>query len=82
MYGRWQWWFYERSYKGKNDFVKDIKEQFGSDVSFNNCSSNNMDANEAFDFLIRRKKISIDTSESVSLDPNMKMCDEKGHHNH
>jgi probable metal-binding protein len=72
----------QKSYKGKDDFVKDIKEQFGSDVRFNACSSTNMDANEAFDFLIMKNKISIDTSESVSLDPNMKMCDEKGQHNH
>lgn len=78
MYGRWQWWFYERRNKGKDDFVKDIKEQFGSDVRFNNCSGDNMDVNEAFDFLIRRKKISIDTSKSVTL----KMCDEKGKHTH
>jgi len=69
----------QKTYNSREAFVEDIKEQFGSDVRFNACSSTNMDANEAFDFLIMKNKISIDTSENVSLDPNMKMCDENKH---
>ncbi len=75
----------EKTYNNKAEFIKDINEQFGEDVSFHACSSSGMDADAAFDFLIRKGKISVNAEENVGIDPEMTMCDEHPHdhpHNH
>lgn len=73
----------QKNYTGKTDFVKDITEIFGSDTRFFACSGSGMDANAAFDFLLKREKINLNTENKISINPTMTMCDEdKPHHHH
>ncbi len=71
-----------KKYNDKLDFVKDINQKFGFDVRFFACSENGMNADAAFDFLIRKGKINLDTEKSISLSPDMTMCDDDKHHDH
>lgn len=66
----------QKTYMGEADFVKDIEEKYGADTRFYACSGTNMNAQEAFYFLLQRNKISLNTQQSVAIDPNMTMCDD------
>ncbi len=72
----------QKTYKDKADFVKDIKEKLGADVRFHACSDSNMDAELAFDFLVRKGKIGINNEKTVGLEPDMHMCDDDKPHEH
>ncbi|PIF06143.1 MAG: metal-binding protein [Draconibacterium sp.] len=72
----------QKTYSGKADFVKDISEKFGSDAHFFACSAGGMNADEAFEFLIRKGKISLNSKQLVDIDPNMTLCDDDHNHNH
>lgn len=73
----------QKNYANKAAFVKDITDIFGSDVRFFACSSSGMNADAAFDFLLKREKINLNTENKVGINPTMTMCDEdKGHHHH
>ncbi len=72
----------QKTYTDKDDFVKDIEDKFGTDVVFHSCSSNSMNAEEAYYFLIQRGKISINQKKNIGIDPNMTMCDENEPHDH
>ncbi len=70
----------QKTYNDRAEFVKDITERFGADARFYACSSSDMNANEAFDFLIGKGKIVLDDKQAVNLNPNMTMCDDDHHH--
>ncbi len=72
----------QKTYENKNEFIKDITEKFGSDVRFHACSDSDMNADQAFDFLIRKGKISVNNQQSIDIDPNMTMCDDDHDHDH
>ncbi len=72
----------QKTYDGKADFIEDINERFGEGVRFHACSDGGMDADAAYDFLIRRGKISVNPHQNVGIDPNMTMCDENAPHDH
>ncbi len=72
----------QKTYVDKADFIKDINNEFGTDVCFHACSDGGMDADQAFDFLIRRGKISLNNQDNVAIDPGMTMCDENADHDH
>ncbi len=72
----------QKTYSGKKDFVKDITETFGADVQFHACSDSNMNIEEAYDFLIRKGKISINEEKNIAIDPEMTMCDDDHPHDH
>lgn len=71
-----------KTYTNRADFVQDITAKFGKHISFYACSGSNMDANEAFDFLIRKGKIRMNDEQGVAIDPDMTMCDDDRKHEH
>ncbi len=64
----------ETVYSDKAAFVADVEEKFGTDARFYACSGADMDAEEAFHFLLERGKITL-RNNNVSIDPDMEMCE-------
>lgn len=61
-----------------------IKGKFGEDVAFISCSNKPFGLLEVVPFLTKRNKIVQNTDGSLSLHPDMTMCNghEDGHHHH
>lgn len=73
----------QRTYQNKEEFTRHVADIFGPDVRFHACSSDNMDIDMAFDFLIAKQKIRVDDQQIIGLDPSMTMCDDDNHnHEH
>ncbi len=72
----------QKVYTGKADFVNHISQLYGEDAMFFSCSQEQMNVEQAFDFLIKRNKINISDSKNVVITQGMTMCDENNHHNH
>lgn len=72
-----------KSFADKKEFVEHVVKTFGKDCKFHSCSAESMDANDAYDFLIRRNKIVADEQNKITLHPSMTMCDGHKHeHDH
>ncbi|PSM51493.1 DUF2492 domain-containing protein [Campylobacter blaseri] len=68
-----------KEFESKKEFIDYIDNLFGKDCKFQACSSDNMDANSAYEFLIKKGKIMINDKNKISLHPDMEMCN--GHIN-
>lgn len=74
----------EGSFDNEEVLFTSIKGKFGEDVSFISCSKKPFGLEEVVPFLTKREKIVQNADGSLTLHPNMTMCDghEDGHHHH
>lgn len=72
------------SYANEEALFADIKERHGKDVAFTSCSNQPFGLDAVVDFLLQREKIVQNADGSLSLHPNMTMCngheDSESHH--
>ncbi len=69
-----------KTYSNKEEFVKDITEIYGAETQFFACSNSGMDANTAFDFLVSKGKINLNSQNNIGIASDMTMCDDEHHH--
>ncbi len=73
----------QQTYENKDAFTQHIGDVFGPDVRFHACSSDNMDIDMAYDFLIAKQKIYTNEKNEICLHPSMTMCNDDEHnHDH
>lgn len=74
----------EERFNNEEALFTAIKGKFGEDVAFISCSNKPFGLLEVVPFLTKRNKIVQNTDGSLSLHPDMTMCNghEDGHHHH
>lgn len=76
--------FQERgSFPNEEALFAFIKERHGEDVAFTSCSNQPFGLDGVVDFLTQREKIVRNSDGSLSLHPDMTMCNgHEDHHHH
>ncbi len=71
-------------YKNEEELLQSVKDVFGEDIVFESCNDNNITLDKVIPFLLQKQKIVIHQDNSISLHPEMTMCNghEEGHHHH
>lgn len=62
------------------EFHQSIKAKFGTEAMFVSCSKVPFGIDEVVDFLTKRNKITLHDDNSITLHPEMTMCDGHEHH--
>ncbi len=68
------------SFSNEDQLFETIKERLGNDVSFTSCCNKPFRLDQVVGFLVKKNKIVKNSDGSLSLHPNMKMCDGHSHH--